>query len=79
MLADSGHDVVLAIDDDDDDEGDTGEPPALLPFSQLVFAARSVDDGRRTSAGRFDDEPVANVALLGGSTLGSVDEESCFE
>ncbi len=73
MFVERGHDVVLVIDDDDDDEGDTGEPPALLPFSQFVF-----DDGRRTSPGRFDDEPVDNVELLGDITFGKIEDDNCF-
>jgi hypothetical protein len=41
MIAERGHDVVLAMDDEDeDDKGERGEP-ALLPISQLV-----VDDER---------------------------------
>jgi hypothetical protein len=69
MFVESGQDVMLAVDDDDDDDdGDSGEPPALLPFSQFVFDAIKFDDGRRTSAGRFDVELVDNDELLGGMT-----------
>jgi len=79
MFVDKGQDVVLAIDeDDDDDDGDTGEPPALLPLSQFVLDDINVDDGRRTSPGRFDDEPVDNVELLGDITFGRIDDGNCF-
>lgn len=70
MFVESDQDVVLTIDEDEDDDGDTGEPPALLPFSQLVFDDISVDDGRRASPERLDDEPVE---LLGDRTLGRVE------
>jgi hypothetical protein len=79
MFVERGQDVVLAIDEDDDDDGDIGEPPALLPFSQLVFDDNNVDDGRRTSPGRFDDEPVDRVELVGDITFGSVEDDNCFE
>lgn len=59
MFAASGHDVVLAIDDDEDEDGETGEPPALLPFSQLFDV-----DGRRTSAERLLVEPVEFVGEI---------------
>jgi hypothetical protein len=66
------------MDDDDDEDGDTGEPPALLPFSQFVFDDINVDDGRRTSPGRFDDEPVDKVELLGDIIFGRVEDDNCF-
>lgn len=78
MFAGRGQDVPLMMDDDDEDDGETGEPPALLPFSQLLFGASNVDDGRRTSAGRFNDEPAASVELLGEMTLGRTADEICF-
>lgn len=80
MFVDIGQDVVLAIDDEDDDDGDTGEPPALLPLSQFVLDDdNNVDDGRRTRPGRFDDEPVDNVELVGDITFGRIEEEdNCF-
>jgi hypothetical protein len=77
MFVESGQDVVLVIDDDDDEDGDIGEP-ALLPFSQFVFDDINVDDGRRTSPGRFNDEPVDNVELLGDITCGRIEEDNCF-
>lgn len=74
MLLESGQDVVLAIEEEDEDEGDTGEPPALLPFSQFVFV-----DGRRTSPGRFDDdEPVDNVEFVGEIIVGGIEVAICF-
>jgi hypothetical protein len=78
MFVERGQDVVLAMDDDEDDDGEIGEPPALLPFSQFVFDDINVDDGRRTSPGRFDDEPVDNVELLGDITFGRIDDGNCF-
>jgi hypothetical protein len=78
MFVERGQDVVLAMDDDDDEDGDTGEPPALLPFSQFVFDDINVDDGRRTSPGRFDDEPVDKVELLGDIIFGRVEDDNCF-
>ena len=78
MFVERGQDVLLVMDDEDEDEGETGEPPALLPFSQVLVGAINVDDGRRTSAGRFDDEPAARVELLGEMTLGRTADEICF-
>jgi hypothetical protein len=78
MFVERGQDVVLAMDDDDEEDGDTGEPPALLPFSQFVFDDINVDDGRRTSPGRFDDEPVDKVELLGDIIFGRVEDDNCF-
>jgi len=73
MFVERGQDVVLATDEDDEEEGDTGEPPALLPFSQLVF-----DDGRRTSPGRFVAEPVERVEFVGEIIVGRMAEDNCF-
>jgi hypothetical protein len=79
MFVERGQDVVLAIDDDEDDDGETGEPPALLPFSQFIFDDINVDDGRRTtSPGRFNDEPVDNVELLGDIIFGRIVDDICF-
>ena len=40
MLLESGQDVVLAMEEEDDDEGDTGEPPALLPFYNIKLSMK---------------------------------------
>ena len=79
MFVEIGHDVALPMDEDDDEDGDIGEPPALLPFSQFAFAVSKLDDGRRTRPERFeDDEPVDNVELVGDITFGRVDDGNCF-
>jgi hypothetical protein len=78
MFVESGQDVVLPIDEDEDDEGETGEPPALLPFSQFVVDDNNVDDGRRTRPGRFDDEPVDKVEFVGDIIFGRVAVDICF-
>jgi hypothetical protein len=78
MFVERGQDVILAMDDDDDEDGDTGEPPALLPFSQLVFDDNNADDGRRTSPERFDDEPVDIVEFVGDIIVGRMDEGKGF-
>jgi hypothetical protein len=78
MFVERGQDVLLVMDEEEEDDGETGEPPALLPFSQFVVDDINVDDGRRTSPGRFDDEPVDNVELLGDITFGRIDDGNCF-
>ncbi len=70
--------MLLPIDEDDDEEGETGEPPALLPFSQLVLEDINVDDGRRTSPGRFDDELVDKEELGGEMIVGRIEGGNCF-
>jgi hypothetical protein len=78
MFVERDQDVILAMDDDDDEDGDTGEPPALLPFSQLVLDDNNADDGRRTSPERFDDEPVDRVEIVGDIIFGRMEEGNCF-
>ena len=78
MFVERGQDVVLPMDDEDEDEGETGEPPALLPFSHFEFAGTRVDDGRRTSPGRLEDEPVDKAELLGEMTFGRMGAGSCL-
>lgn len=78
MFVEIGQDVELIIDDEDDDDGDIGEPPATLPFSQLLAAANIVEDGRRVIAVRFDDEPVDKFELVGDITVVMFVDEICF-
>jgi hypothetical protein len=66
------------MEDEEEEDGDTGEPPALLPFSQLLFDDNNADDGRRTSPERFDDEPVDIVELVGDMIFGRMEEGNGF-
>ncbi len=78
MLVERGQDVILVMEDEEEEDGDTGEPPALLPFSQLLFDDNNADDGRRTSPERFDDEPVDIVELVGDMIFGRMEEGNGF-
>ena len=78
MFVERGQDVALVIDDEDEDDGEMGEPPALLPFSQLLLDVIRFADDRRTIAGRFDDELLDRLEFVGEIIVGRFVDEICF-